>query len=266
MTREDNVNIFNETLKIIMNDEDLNKATSKAIFESRFYPADQELFRLRRIYDEPLDLYVSRLSSFDAARRYKGKKVAVLNFASATTPGGGVTHGSFAQEEALCRTSTLYNILNTKEMWELFYLPHRLNHSPLNNDDIIYSPGVVVIRSDDNNLLSKEDYFTLDVITCAAPNLNQDSNEFYISNEELYKIHYQRGKKILDAAYLNGVEVLILGAFGCGAFRNDPHVVASAYNDLIKEYKHNFDIIEFAVFCPGEDTKNYDAFKKVIVS
>lgn len=75
-------------------------------------------------------------------------KTAVHNFASATNPGGGVTRGSSAQEECLCRCSGLYFSLNTKPMWDGFYNPHRNTHNPIHNDDIIYTPGVVVFKKD----------------------------------------------------------------------------------------------------------------------
>ena len=62
----------------------------------------------------------------------------------------------------------------------------------------------------------------------------------------------------------NGADILVLGAFGCGAFRNDPKVVASAYANVLKECRQHFDLIEFAIFCRGFETENYDAFAEVL--
>ena len=121
-------------------------------------------------------IVVSPKRTFEAARAYAGKmKTCVLNFASATNPGGGVVNGSSAQEEALCRCSTLYFNLNVREMWNGFYAPHRAAHDPLHNDDIIYTPGVVVFKSDTTfpKTMPETDWYEVNVITCAAPNLRE---------------------------------------------------------------------------------------------
>ena len=104
-----------------------------------------------------------------------GKKVAVLNFASATNPGGGVTRGASAQEECLCRCSGLYSSLNVPETWDLFYTPHRKSKNPIHNDDIIYTPSVTVFKTDTVNpaLMQEKDWYKVDIITCAAPNLRE---------------------------------------------------------------------------------------------
>ena len=68
----------------------------------------------------------------------------------------------------------------------------------------------------------------------------------------------ERIKRILELAAKEKVEVLILGAFGCGAFENPPEIVADIFASLIKLY--NFETVEFAVFCRN-DIKNYDVFE-----
>ena len=111
------------------------------------------------------------------------------------------------------------------------------------------------------------------MISCAAPNLRQDPYNIHnpegghpvsLSTEELVALHTQRAKHILHVAAANGVDVLILGAFGCGAFENDPFAVATAFNLALPEYRHYFKRIEFAVYCRKYETKNYDAFKQII--
>lgn len=113
----------------------------------------------------------------------------------------------------------------------------------------------------------------MNVITCAAPNLRETPANAYnhengegvkISNEELQKIHEERAYKILSCAAFHGNETIVLGAFGCGAFRNPPEVVANAYKKVISEhFMNSFKNIVFAVYCSSEDTTNYDTFKKV---
>lgn len=59
-------------------------------------------------------------------------------------------------------------------------------------------------------------------------------------------------------------ETIILGAFGCGAFQNNPEVVALANRNVIKDYLHAFKNIEFAVYCPPHDDSNFKIFERVL--
>ena len=97
-----------------------------------------------------MKIIVSEKRTFEAAAGYAGQKLAVHNFASATNPGGGVTRGSSAQEECLCRCSGLYFCLSVPEMMKGFYYPHRNAKNPTNNADIIYTPDVTVFKTDTN--------------------------------------------------------------------------------------------------------------------
>ena len=270
MTKFDNIEVFKDTQKVIQNRKSLMDAV-KSSNDKQQYWVTEEVPAFENRFDTDAKIVVSKSTSFGAARKYNGE-IAVLNFASATNPGGGVTHGSFAQEECLCRCSTLYNNLILKEAADKFYLPHRSGLSPLHNDDIIYTPGVVVFKSDDY-----KDYGTtknVNVITCAAPNLREDpKNEFNsenttvpatISDEDLLELHKQRGRKILSVAAANKNDYVVLGAFGCGAFRNDPKIVAEAYKQILPEFKNAFKVIEFAVFCRDHETINYDTFKEIL--
>lgn len=196
----------------------------------------------------------------------------MLNFASATNPGGGVKTGSSAQEESLCRCSTLYPTLNQRWLWDQYYLPNREADDALHTDVCIYSPDVVICKTDESipQRLPEEQFVTVDVVTCAAPNLRRvpgsrhvpdASNAASISKQELLQLHIQRAKHILHVAAANHVDCLVLGAFGCGAFENDPNVVARAYAVAIEEYRHHFEVIEFAIYCREWETDNYNAFK-----
>ena len=219
-------------------------------------------------------IVVSPKRTFEAASAYaRTMKTCVLNFASASNPGGGVVNGSSAQEEALCRCSTLYLNLNTNEMWNGFYSPHRAARDPIHNDDAIYTPRVVVFKSDTAfpKSLPESEWYEVDVISCAAPNLREHpSNSMNsgdgdrrveISPDRLRALHERRFRRILDIAAANGEEAVILGAFGCGAFQNDPEVVSAAAAAVVPHYRNRFKVIEFAVYCRPGDTQNYDAFK-----
>ena len=227
-------------------------------------------------YTEDVKVVVSKNRTYQAASAYKGMKVAVHNFASASNPGGGVVRGANAQEECLCRCSGLYFNLNTKKMWDGFYAPHRASHNPLHNDDIIYTPEVTVFKTDTANpkLLPEKEWYNVDVITCAAPNLRERPSNSYnsgdgnrrakVTDKELLSIHEKRLGRILDVAFIEGDEVVILGAFGCGAFMNNPEVVAMAAKNVIKDYQKAFKAIEFAIYCSPRDERNYKIFKRIL--
>ena len=222
---------------------------------------------------------VSKSRTYEAAMRlaaqYQGKKVAVLNFASATKPGGGVVSGSSAQEESLCRCSTLYPTLDRRFLWQKYYDVNRTAWDVLHTDACIYSPGIVICKTDENfpERMPQEDWVTVDVISCAAPNLRKAPANQYnpeggqavsILPDDLRRLHEQRARAILAVAADNGVDILVLGAFGCGAFRNDPRVVAKAYANVLKDCSRYFDLVEFAIFCRDFETENYDAFAEML--
>ena len=156
------------------------------------------------------------------------------------------------------------------------YYPHRNAKNPINNADIIYTPDATVFKTDTSRpkLMDEKDWYDVDVITCAAPNLrkrpsnqfNQDNGDrsVKVSDKELLEIHKKRLTRILDVAALNGAEVVILGAFGCGAFQNKPEVVARAAKEVIADYLHTFKTIEFAVYCSPRDDTNFKVFKRVM--
>lgn len=272
------IGIFEDTLDYISEEEELYNCVEYSKKETEFIPAD-EYYEL----DKPNKqgkIIVKQSKTFEAAMRYANsdeyaeKKIAVLNFASATNPGGGVENGSSAQEESLCRCSTLFPVLEQHRLRNDFYEPHKKARNPLNNDDIIYSPEIVIIKTDEDypERMDMEDWCVVDVITCAAPNLRKRPNNYSngrdvpqpkVTPEELYDLHYSRAEHILNVAAGNGVEVLILGAFGCGAFENDPNIVARAYYDVLKEYAGYFDVIEFAVYSNAFELKNFKAFEEV---
>lgn len=277
MGRFENAEVFRDTERMCREDARLREAigTSRKGQRLVLEGATVEAVERNR-YAEAAQVVVSPKRTFEAAMAYAGRmRTCVHNFASATNPGGGVVNGSSAQEEALCRCSTLYFNLNVREMWDGFYSPHREARDPLHNDDIIYTSDVVVFKSDTAypRTLPEAEWRTLDVITCAAPNLRErPSNRMNsgdgdvrveISATDLQALHERRLRRILDVAAANGAEAIVLGAFGCGAFRNDPKVVAAAAKRVVAEYRHAFRAIEFAVYCRPGDTANYDAFVAV---
>lgn len=277
MRREDNVLIFQDTERLCKENTRLKDATRNSIASQKLILECHAITGIDKMkYKNPAQVIVSKKRSYEAASAYRGQKVCVHNFASASNPGGGVTHGANAQEECLCRCSNLYFCLNAQKMWNGFYKPHRNVQNPIHNDDIIYTQDVVVFKTDTAypELMEESDWYLTNVITCAAPNLREHPSNRYnsgdgnkavkISDKELMAIHEKRLKKILDVAAMEGNEVIILGAFGCGAFANDPSVVAQAAKNVIEDYKYSFKTIEFAVYCSPRDERNYKIFEKIL--
>lgn len=263
MSWEENVEIFKDTEKLCRTNPFLIQAWKKSSENQKLILEKDNIACDKNKYEKSVEIKVSKKRTFQAAMDYCGKKIAVLNFASANSPGGGVVNGSSAQEESLCRCSTLYFNLTEDFMWKNFYLPHRYQLNPLYNDDLIYTPDVLIFKSDTDcpRLMPEENWKKVNVITCAAPNLGEKPAK--ISDSELELIHIKRGRKILEVACANENEVVILGAFGCGAFGNTPQVVAKAYEKLLEEFKNSFETIEFAVYCSPRDDSNFRSFNSV---
>jgi uncharacterized protein (TIGR02452 family) len=258
--REKNAVIFKDTEYMYRTNNELMTAVEQSKYKQKLILED-DIIDLVVEKSKLGKVMVSGKRTLEASELYakQGKKVCVLNFASATNPGGGVVYGSSAQEESICRCSTLYPCLDSKNMWEQFYVPHRRAENPLYNNDCIYTPEVKVFKKDTDfpELLDKNDWWNVDVITCAAPNLRNVS----ISINELREVLISRINRIFDVAISNGADVLILGAFGCGAFRNPARLVADVFAEFTDEYRKCFDVIEYAVFHTKQEKVNFDAFK-----
>ena len=184
---------------------------------------DEVLFSL-----EPYDTVTTLMKHCEESAKSdkRGNRVCILNFASYKNPGGGYASGSFAQEEALCSESTLFPVL--AQFGHIYYDWNRkhLNHA-LYTNRALYSPSIVFERkSEEENKSVKAD-----VITCAAPNY-YGADRQGISYEENTKALTSRIKFMYDVAEDNCVNVLILGAWGCGVFRQDACTVAEL---LIRE-------------------------------
>lgn len=274
-----NRNIFKDTERMCKTDAELSDATKVSVANQRFIAEAEDIPTPElNIYRKKANVVVSKKRTYEAAMAYKGNHVAVHNFASASNPGGGVVNGAGAQEECLCRCSNLYFCLNTPDMWGMFYTPHRAAHDPIHNDDIIYTPDIVVFKTDTDSpeLMERDDWYKVDVITCAAPNLRETPSNKYnsgdgtcavtLSNRELQVIHEKRLRRILDSAVMNHADTVILGAFGCGAFCNEPQVVATVAANVVRDYMYAFENIEFAVYCRPNDDSNYRVFNSVLSS
>ena len=262
-----NIEVFDDTIKMIEADEDLTAAVnhSKERGRTMIYYGDQYPIIDNR-KKRNTEIVVSHDRSFQAAMRLKREnpeyRVAVMNFANAFQPGGGVTRGAGAQEECLCRCSTLYPVLDRQYLREHFYGYHRKFGNSRASDAVVYSEDIVIFKTDEAipQIMPKEDWTKVDVLTVAAPDLRKIA----MSDAEQLGYHVRRAIHMLTVAASYDVDALVLGAFGCGAFANNPEVVARAYKIALAEFSGMFEKVEFAVYCSDKEQMNYHIFKKVL--
>jgi uncharacterized protein (TIGR02452 family) len=188
----------------------------------------------------------------------EGKQdIVVLNMANAGTPGGAYLAGAGAQEEALCRRSTLYPTLCRRG----FY--------PLPDHGAIYSPDVLVVRKSDAEgcaILSPDERWWTSVISVAAiarPRLKSSEKEY--ARDEDKQGMVERIRTILRVTVVEQKRNLVLGALGCGAFKNPPKAVANIFKDVLREpeFIGRFEGIWFSVI-ERSGSENYSVFKKVL--
>lgn len=165
-----------------------------------------------------------------------GSKPLALNFANGVHPGGGFLDGARAQEEVLCRSSALYQTLVGDPM----YTAHRQRPRPDSTDWAIYSPNVPVFRTDDGTALPEP--WLLSFLTCAAPYAPT------VGQPEAGDLLQRRIHRVLAIAQAYGHSVLVLGAWGCGAFGNDPHRTAADFRHALEnDFRGAFADVVFAI-------------------
>ena len=232
--------------------EDLyNYEIEDCIDETLAYNANSKFIE-KRLNNKQI-IIVDEIDSVGATFKYSNinKITAVLNFASYNNPGGKFIDGSKAQEECLCHESYLYNVLKGRIGY--YKINHKNKNKCLYTDRALYSPNIRFIRED-------KDVFC-DVITCAAPNKTAAQKYYNVSDEENSKVLKERIEFVLKIAQDNGVDNLILGAYGCGVFGQDPLEVAKIFKEfLLGKYKR-FNKVIFAI--PNRLEMNYRCFKRI---
>lgn len=254
------VTIFEDTQNRVHSTDELKKATIELIDATKVYQEDY-ISKKRVVKNDVGDLSVVQDTSFSCASKFdcEGKTVTVLNFANPHEPGGGVKRGAKAQEECLCRCSNLYDSISNDKVYTDYYGWNKELNGYLFSDRVIYSPGVLVIKDDEYVLL--EEPFRVDVITCAAP-----YNVYGHDINVLKECYIRRIKNILEVAIGNDVDILILGAFGCGVFHNPPSLMAECFKSVLLDEKYAcfFEKVIFAIPKPSAFDRNYDAFLQVL--
>ena len=237
---------------------------TQMLYQTKYNKQTEQLQRRTQVYQEPAEtLCVDTKGNFEAApiigfshsgtvscaynyAKYGDNKVCMLNFANPFTAGGGVVNGANAQEESICRCTNLYASLTTEQALKEYYeYNKRLMDVPEGTNALIYSPDVLIYKDDVHYepLRAKK----CDVITCAAP--------IGGNSRKLYPVLLKRVEGIVKVAVCNQVNVLILGAWGCGVFGQDPEVIAQVFAEVLIHYANHFKIISFAILDRNRELK-----------
>ena len=182
----------------------------------------------------------------------QGRRPLALNFANGIIPGGGFLDGARAQEETLCRTSALYATLDGDAMYDF----HLSRPEPDSSDWAILSPEVPVFR--DEAGLELDEPWLLDVITSAAPVADA------IGRQRSGDLLERRIHRILEIATSFSYDTLVLGAWGCGAFGNDPDRTAADFRRALEtEFRGCFARVDFAIADWSPDRRFLGPFRDV---
>ncbi len=282
--RTNNIAIFEDTLTIARQGHYLCDGVEVPLQISAEQMAEVQAFspeRIQQLADEEdragrsLDVHenirtwVSGRDSYEAAIEMlksvpagsnEKSGVLVLNFANPVHPGGGVTRGASAQEEDLCRRSTLYLSLTSRAAGEMYRYNSALR-GYCASDFMLLSPYVEILK--DSEGMSLPETYVVSVLTAAAPMVSRGG----IEKDRLHDLLTQRIHAIFQVAAHRGYRDLVLGAWGCGAFGNDPETMAALFAQEVKRWNDadsfRFRQIEFAVLRKkNRDSYNYDCFAR----
>lgn len=246
--RQINRSVMQDTVQQYENLTSLRNAIDVSL-TCQYMVSEDEVIDVERVEHSHNTYLCTPHRTLEAAKNYAGKRVAVLNFANNHSVGGAPFYAG-AQEESMCRCSTLYPCLQAME--KVFYVKHQNLFAAhkigfMGNDDIIYTPLVVVFKTDKREriirpvMMPEEEWYKVDVITCAAPELNKMRTIPADYETQMRR----RIRRILEVAAREKVEVLILGKWGCGAFANPEEVVARLFYEELEHYE--IGTVEFAL-------------------
>ncbi|AUX45125.1 hypothetical protein SOCE26_066060 [Sorangium cellulosum] len=228
-----------------------------------YRPGSLDVWEPKERLAQPVRIEVTDETTGAAGRRLVQKegeeRVVALNFASAKSPGGGFLRGTKAQEEDLARCSALYACLTEHRE---YYDQNRASGTLLYTDHLIYSPDVPFIRNEQLALLERP--FDLSIITAPAPNAGEAIERGESLDGEIRATLERRAGLVLAAAGAHGHRCLLLGAWGCGVFRNDPREVADVFARWLEHprFRGAFTRVVFAVYDRGRDQPNYRTFRE----
>ena len=208
----------------------------------------------------------------------QGYNPALLNMASLYHPGGGVLQGSSAQEEDLCRRSTLAISLyqfslpggRYGDLADMVGVKRRAERYPMDNTyGGIYSPGITFFRATkDEGYALLDNPFRAAVISVASLNYNPKHGHNSLDEngnipEADKPVLKEKIRTILHIGILKGHDSLVLGALGCGAFCTPPAQMARLFHQVLdeEEFRGRFSKIVFAII-DSPSSNNFKPFLK----
>ena len=244
ISREQSASLGTSAVQIAKQGWYINSKSEKVDIHSQVQDCLSKKISIPPIFDLPKPppqfdetrVQVTNETTLQAGHRLPGYKVLALNFANGVSAGGGFLHGARAQEECLCRSSSLFLTLFDDPM----YAAHAVRALPDSTDWAILSPDVPIFRSDNGTPLDTP--YILSFLTCAAPYAP------IVGKKESATMMKSRIHRVLDIARAYDYDTLVLGAWGCGAFGNDPDATAKDFKDSLSgEFAGAFSQIVFAI-------------------
>ena len=267
-------NIAEDTLKILEDGyfkqangetQSIAELQKYAIENTKVYSPEESnqliLDRTSSPVSTPTKISVVHGTTLDITRKLiaeGNKDVLCLNFASAKNPGGGFLGGSQAQEESIARSTGLYPC--QMKAWT-YYEINRNSTSCFYTDYMIYSPKVPILKNEEGEICPE--IMTTGIITAPAVNTGVVKRKEPNRVGEVKEVMKRRIAKVLAIALLNNHKSIVLGAWGCGVFQNDPVEIAQYFNEVIEsDFKDEFREIVFAIYSRQEKFINafYEEF------
>lgn len=258
-----NINLTEETIRISKEifkkfPQEIGKSITETVKYNNvinldFPKKEYKECKIEVVFDDTADIGYKLLN--------EGYDPVILNMASHRRPGGGWRKGACAQEESLFYRSTYYLALEDPMKLN----PKSSSYYPLNNFSVIYTPNVHFFRArqlDGYSILSEKERCFLPCIASAAlanPELN---NGKYFNQDR--DIMVEKIKGIFKVALKHSHDAIVVGAYGCGAFKNPPEEVAKIFKEVLQEYKKYFKHIAFAIL-DYRGSNNYEIFKEIIL-
>ena len=284
--RQENLTMFNDTMTVLrqgyyrVNGNTVKLKLSRPEMERIHVYLPDDIHQIAsadhahaRLSGRP-EISCLNADSFTLARRYArscgmpasgtSESVLVLNLANPVNPGGGVRKGSQAQEEDLCRKSSLLLSLESKDA-QAYYSYNKSLNTYMGSDAIMITPQVEIIKDERGEPLPES--VIVSVMTCAAPMIIYGTED--MSDAQYRAMLYNRIQGMLKLSARLGYRTLVLGAFGCGAFHNDAAIVSDLFSQAMKAFDLGgmklgdcFDRIGFAVLDRSPSQYNYREFSR----